>query len=237
MMTLAIAAGLSVSAASYYALPHGLRQWQQRRLRRLCASNCLLALTYDDGPGALLTPRLLDLLDRRQSKATFFLAGFRAQEHPAIAQRIADAGHQVGCHSDRHLNAWKTWPWKAVKDIDAGYETLSRWVASDGMFRPPHGKLTLATWDALRRRRAPIGWWTIASGDTYAKLPRPEVIVQRVRQGGGGVVVMHDFDRSPERVEFVLQTTDQLLEAAAREGWRVCTLQDLRRNRAEEAEG
>ena len=118
-------------------------------------------LTYDDGPSSLTTPAVLHLLCRYNAKATFFMLGRSAQQNPGIADRIVEGGHDVGCHSDRHLNAWKVNPWAAVADINAGYDKLVSWVAPDGMYRPPFGKMTLPTSYAVRRRGAYVGWWTI----------------------------------------------------------------------------
>ncbi len=229
MIGLTLAATVSASAAAFtwYVGPTLARRVSERRLRQRCAETRSLVLTYDDGPGASLTPRLLDLLRARDARATFFLAGFRAAEHPRIVDEIAAAGHEIACHTQRHLNAWRAWPWRGVADINAGYQTLARWVPKDGMFRPPHGKMTLATWAAVRRRRAPIGWWTIVAGDVEDEMPDSDLALEQARRVGGGVVLLHDFDREPERADFVLQSTTRLLDAAQQEGWTIRTLGEL----------
>jgi peptidoglycan/xylan/chitin deacetylase (PgdA/CDA1 family) len=172
-------------------------------------------LTYDDGPGEKLTPTLLDLLGTRGVRATFFLAGFRAVEHPRVVDRIVSEGHEVGCHGDEHLHAWRTWPWRTVSDVTAGYRKLARWVPGNGLYRPPFGKMTPLTWAAVRRRRAPIGWWTIAAGDVMAEPPGVTTAAEQAKEFGGGVVLLHDFDRGNERAQFVLESTELLLDRAA----------------------
>ncbi len=77
--------------------------------------------------------------------------------------------------------------------------SLSRWIQPDGMFRPPYGKITLPTYWSLRRRNAPVWWWTIDSGDTRKVLPNPQQIADKLRKEGGGIVLMHDLDRTQER--------------------------------------
>jgi hypothetical protein len=73
----------------------------------------------------------------------------------------------------------------------------------------------------------------VDSGDTHEVPPDPATVVERVRRGGGGVVLMHDFDRedatASERAGFVLQTTERLLDCAAKEGLRTCRMSDLPR--------
>ncbi len=69
-----------------------------------------LALTYDDGPEPVLTRRVAEVLARHGVRATFFLLGRRAEAAPAVADALLDAGHELGCRSYEHLNAWKHWP-------------------------------------------------------------------------------------------------------------------------------
>lgn len=196
------------------------------RVRNYVTSNRILALTYDDGPSEF-TSQLLNLLQRSEARATFFVLGRQAQQYPEILNRIVNEGHDAGCHTDQHLHAWKALPWEAVADIDAGYERLSRWMPPDAMFRPPYGKLTLPTYLSLRRRGAPVWWWTIDSGDTGSILPAPGQIADRLRQQGGGVVLMHDLDRTRQRNDFVLELTASLLEVARQESIQVKPVREL----------
>ncbi len=120
-MTTALAATIGLAGSAVYFSPWFWRRYRMNRIRKEVVKNRILALTYDDGPSAALTPQLLDLLQRRRAHATFFMLGRNAQQHPQIADRVIQEGHDIGCHSDQHLNAWKALPWEAVADIDAGY--------------------------------------------------------------------------------------------------------------------
>jgi len=190
----------------------------------------VLALTYDDGPSSGLTPQLIDLLNSRGARATFFMLGRHAQQHPHIVDRAIKEGHDVGCHSDQHLNAWKVLPWDAVADINAGYKQLSPWIQPNGMFRPPYGKMTLPTYWTLRRRGSPVWWWTIDSGDTHNVLPATSQVAETVRQAKGGIVLMHDSAigaRAQQRNDYVLELTNSLLDLAERESYKVVPLREL----------
>ena len=61
-----------------------------------------IALTYDDGPNDVATERLLEVLARNNTRATFFLIGRYVQQRPAIARAIAAAGHLIGNHTMTH---------------------------------------------------------------------------------------------------------------------------------------
>lgn len=200
----------------------------ERHLRKITAGAGRLVLTYDDGPGPMLTAECLNLLAGAGASATFFVLGMRVAGAQGLVDRIRAEGHEIGCHTHDHLHAWKIRPRRIVKDIDRGYETLSHWVERNGLFRPPYGKMTPWSYHAVQQRGARIGWWTIDSGDTHRVLPSPEAVVERVRRVGGGAVLMHDFDREgadrEERATFVLRTTELLLEMAERDGLRICTL-------------
>ncbi|MCE9542461.1 MAG: polysaccharide deacetylase family protein, partial [Verrucomicrobia bacterium] len=62
----------------------------------------VIAMTFDDGPSAALTPRLLDILKQRNIKATFFVLGQLVQEHPEIVARAIAEGHEIANHSWDH---------------------------------------------------------------------------------------------------------------------------------------
>ena len=208
---------------AYYAI----RFLADRHLKRLCKSRRAIVLTYDDGPGARLSQSLSKLLLAHDARGTFFLLGRRVVMDTDTVELLARDGHELGCHSYDHLHAWKTSASRAVADINAGYDAVSRWVNPGGLFRPPHGKLSYATWRALRRRGARTCWWTLDSGDTWPVLPTPQSVVDSVLHSGGGVVLMHDFDRGPDREKYVLNTTEALLAAAERESMQVLTFSQV----------
>jgi peptidoglycan/xylan/chitin deacetylase (PgdA/CDA1 family) len=190
-----------------------------------------LSLTYDDGPGERLTPAVADTLRKHAASATFFLLGRRAAVRPDLVDSLAADGHELACHTHDHLNAWKNWPWKVAADIDRGYKTLARWVRPDGFFRPPYGKSTPFTRLQVRRRGATLVRWTHDSMDTTrGTLPRAGEVIDRVMRDGGGVVLLHDFDRegderySRQRAEYVLEVTEGLLAGAKQRSLPVVTL-------------
>src|SRR5215471_21580396 len=66
-----------------------------------------IAMTFDDGPSATLTPKLLDILAAHHIKATFFVLGEMVAEHPEILARAAREGHEIASHSWSHPNLAK----------------------------------------------------------------------------------------------------------------------------------
>jgi peptidoglycan/xylan/chitin deacetylase (PgdA/CDA1 family) len=213
---------------AWYAIPYLFKKTNQQVLRSRCRARRIISLTYDDGPSAVLSGKLIDLLAEYNAKATFFVLGHKLQSSGRVVESIVQAGHEIGSHSFRHLNAWKRSPLAVYRDIKQGL-ILTSAVASFRLFRPPHGKATVATMAQIKINNARHAWWTIDSSDTWkTSLPMGCVIAQ-IKRDGGGVILMHDHDRaySPEREEYVLELTRLILELAKKEGFSICRMGEI----------
>lgn len=235
-MVLAVLAPVCLAVVLWFAQPHLLRRRRIRRLVARCAARRAIVLSYDDGPGAELTPALLDLLARRGARASFYMIGRESLARPATVARVLAGGHEVANHTQEHLNAWKVWPWRALRDLHAGRATLDRLGAAPRSFRPPYGKMTPLTWLATWRSRERIAFWTVDSRDSWeVPLPIPEVLAQ-IDTLGGGVVLMHDCDCPPrarsghDHGAHVLALTEAILDMAALRGFAILRLCDLERH-------
>ncbi len=99
-----------------------------------------VALTFDDGPSAKLTPKLLDMLKQRGIKATFFLVGQNAAEYPDIVKREVAEGHEVGNHSWSHPQLTKLSADGVAAQIEKTNAAIRTAIGHDpGVMRPPYG--------------------------------------------------------------------------------------------------
>jgi peptidoglycan-N-acetylglucosamine deacetylase len=99
-----------------------------------------IAMTFDDGPHPILTPRLLDMLKVRGIKATFFLIGQNAAEYPDIVRRMAAEGHEIGNHTWSHPQLTKLNPAALREEIDRTSSTIAEIVGKPVLImRPPYG--------------------------------------------------------------------------------------------------
>ena len=233
MIFLFIFLALLVTLSFWFVLPFLIRRWQVRRLAALCAKKRAIVLSYDDGPGSILTLRLADLLQRRQSKATFFVIGRMADQHPALLMRLHEDGHEIGNHTQSHRNAWKVTPWSAVCDIRSGHKTLMKLGLQSELFRPPFGKATLATLVFGFAAKQRFAYWTVDTHDSWEKPHSVEDVVAMIRQQGGGVVLMHDCDAPPRSLnphmhtEHILALTEAIIDLASSDGLSIVNFSDL----------
>jgi peptidoglycan/xylan/chitin deacetylase (PgdA/CDA1 family) len=151
-------------------------------------------LTIDDGPDGEDTPRILDLLDRHQARATFFLIGGRAAGHPELVAEILRRGHQVGHHTHTHPvgSFWCATPARLRAELDEGLLVLRRPGANPRWFRAPVGIKNLFLANALRQRGLACVGWTVRSLDTVSRDPmRVADRVDRLARPGS-IVLMHE---------------------------------------------
>jgi peptidoglycan/xylan/chitin deacetylase (PgdA/CDA1 family) len=187
-----------------------------------------VVLTFDDGPDPDVTPRVLDLLDRHDAKASFFCIGRRAARHPEIVREIARRGHSVENHSDRHPMAFAAYPpWALRREVDRAQATLTaitgrapRFFRAPAGLRGPllepvlaHAGLHYASW--RRRGFDQIG------GDAETVLRR---IMRDLRMGD--IVMLHDTAdaRMSGGTPIVLEVLSRLLGLIGDTGCRVLSL-------------
>jgi peptidoglycan/xylan/chitin deacetylase (PgdA/CDA1 family) len=111
-----------------------------------------VAITFDDGPDPLSTPVLLELLSKFGTRATFFVTGQKASDHPELIVRILSSGHCIGNHSYNHDNFIMLKGAKALmKEIQYTQDILGEFGIKPLAFRPPVGITNPILWGVLRK--------------------------------------------------------------------------------------
>lgn len=117
-------------------------------ITHVSTSKPAVALTFDDGPDPVSTPRLLDVLHRHHAKATFFMVGQAAERHPDLVKQVAAAGHAIGNHSWDH----PSFPLLTGHERRAQIRACAKALApyAQHIFRPPYADQNfLSCLDAL----------------------------------------------------------------------------------------
>ncbi|HEY1478446.1 MAG TPA: polysaccharide deacetylase family protein, partial [Gaiellales bacterium] len=191
----------------------------------------VIALTFDDGPSAETTPQVLDVLRTRKVKATFFVLGRHADEHPTIVAEILADGHQVASHGyDHALLTFAT-----ADEVDRTLKraessiTEASGAAPSLYFRAPHGFRNPLVHRAAEGRGYRIVGWTKGVWDT-AK-PGVEAIVRRSVAGfrPGAILLLHDGDGSglgDDRTQ-TAEAVPQIVDAAHAAGYQFVTVSEL----------
>ncbi|MBW8483036.1 polysaccharide deacetylase family protein [Actinomadura parmotrematis] len=119
-----------------------------------------IALTIDDGPSPLWTPRVLDLLDEHGVKATFFIIGEQVEEFPKLTRRIADAGHQVCNHTMTHPDLSNASARKVKHEIVEAHDKIAQVTGVvPSFFRAPGGGWSHRVYDCIAEHKmVPIDW-------------------------------------------------------------------------------
>ena len=112
----------------------------------------LITMSYGGYEARVGTPKLLELLDQLELKATFFVTGWSVDAHPAMAESILEAGHEVGHHGYHHLLPDPGDPF-IEEEVERGFEALKRRLGVTPIgYRAPYGEFTeelRAAWCAM----------------------------------------------------------------------------------------
>jgi peptidoglycan/xylan/chitin deacetylase (PgdA/CDA1 family) len=184
-----------------------------------------IALTFDDGPHPLSTPRFLDRLDRLGVRATFFLLGRWAVRSPGLVKEITAAGHEVAVHGYQHRCLLLRGPRATYDDLARARDVVQDLAdASPRYFRPPYGVLTTATLAATRRLGLTPVLWT-AWGEDWTARATPDSVYHTVSADltGGGTVLLHDSDVTsvPGSWRATLGALGQLVDSWREAGLRI----------------
>ena len=188
-------AGLSCLGAIVHGTYHRNSPVFGRVLHRLPGDGRQVALTFDDGPNAEATPRVLDALSTLGVRATFFLLGRAVERYPAIAHRVVDEGHSVGNHGYAHRKLHTLSPAAIYTDLARGAEAIrDACGVRPRLFRAPHGFRNPWVSSIARGLGESTVGWTLGVWDSDR--PGAGVIAQRVIHGArrGSIVLLHDGD-------------------------------------------
>ncbi len=157
----------------------------------------LVRLTFDDGPSADTTPRLLDYLKELGVRATFFVVGRNIENARgrAIVERMAAEGHQIGNHTYSHYDLTRLDATRIEQEIKQTEDLIGPLDDGIKVFRPPFGFHN----GGVDRAAAALGYksvlWDLCAWDWrphYQNRRWVSHVLRQIRGGRGGIVLAHD---------------------------------------------
>jgi len=151
-------------------------------------------LTFDDGPDSVITEKILEILEKNNIGALFFLIGEKVEQNRAIADKIVKCGHLIGNHSYSHNNFMAFSSTKEiVKECRKADIALNK-VCKDrpSLFRPPIGYTTPNYTRAIERLKTRCIGWRLRSYDTIYKTSEKMVKRLVLKTRKGDIVLFHD---------------------------------------------
>jgi peptidoglycan/xylan/chitin deacetylase (PgdA/CDA1 family) len=224
------AALAAASAAGYQSMAPSA-QWYGHTFTHLPRPSKKLALTYDDGPNDVSTPRLLEVLAKHNVQATFFMMGCYVQQKPELAREVAKAGHVIGNHTYTHPNLALQSPTQVRTQLTACRRILQDTVGEhSNLFRPPFGGRHPFALRIVRELGLEPIMWSITCYDWEAGITSERIERHAARQlRGGDVILLHDgrhtemgADRSA-----TVAATDHMITRYKAEGYEFVTIPEM----------
>ena len=181
-----------------------------------------IAMTFDDGPSPVLTPRLLEILKQRGIKVTFFVIGQNVEHAPGIVARAAAEGHEIGNHTWDHAALTKLSDARAQEEINKTSEVIkSATGKKPTLLRPPYGAMNARVHRMIDQDGMAVVLWSVDPNDW--KRPGSAVVERRILAGAkpGAIILSHDIH--PGTIEAMPATLDALLA----KGYKFVTVSEL----------
>jgi peptidoglycan-N-acetylglucosamine deacetylase len=188
-----------------------------------------IALTYDDGPNPPYTHQLLDVLNRHQVKATFFVLGKQIEQYPDTIRSMISQGHELGNHSYSHpYMTWKKPAFLQSEIIKTDRLLRSHGVEGEILFRAPFGLKFLVLPYILNKLNKTNVLWNIDPQDFATS--DPNEIVDRImsKLTPGSIVLLHDAldDLKGDR-SGTIAATEILIQKLHAQGYQFKTVSEL----------
>lgn len=190
----------------------------------------VVALTFDDGPDPNYTGLVLDVLEEKGVKATFFVLGENAKRNPELLFQINKTGHEIGNHGYTHSYNSSQFVRELVKTDQVIYDLLQQHTY---FYRPPGGFVSKDIVQGVKTKGHLLTLWSIDSKDW--RNPGATRIVQNVMESSfpGAIILLHDGGEKREQTAEALKV---IIDRLRKDGYRFVTLSELQRFEGEKSE-
>lgn len=180
-----------------------------------------VAITVNVDWGGECLPGMLDIYRENKVKATFFISGRWAEEHPQLVQKIARSGHEIGNHGYSHPHVNDLSREENLEEIEKTARIIRKITEQKTRyFAPPYGEFNDTVLDAVSRTKHQVILWTVDTVDWQK--PPPATIVSRVLTGvhNGSIILMHPTEQT-------IQALPEMINGLRKQGYQIVTLEKL----------
>lgn len=189
-----------------------------------------VALTFDDGPTAVYTPKILQILEQYDIKATFFMIGSQVEQFPQIALKVVEQGHCIGNHSYSHTNLYTIEEIRdkkelIISDIDKARQAIEQIThVQTSFYRSPYNYLKGDLLEILNKRNYRTISWSYAPGDW--KSLSSDTITKNVLDNtrNGYIILLHDGGGDRRQT---IQALPSIIKGLKDKGFQLVTVEEL----------
>jgi peptidoglycan/xylan/chitin deacetylase (PgdA/CDA1 family) len=183
-----------------------------------------IALTFDDGPHPQHTRRVMDALEKKGHRGTFFVIGRRADGQKELLQEMRSRGHGLGNHSWHHAH---TTPFLPPQKLAADLLRAQELLGAPRWFRAPVGILSPRVVEAARLAKVELVGWSASARDGVAANVEDAArrLIRKLQPGA--ILVLHDAAERDQREPICVEVLERVLEAMDARGLKSVTLDEL----------
>lgn len=187
-----------------------------------------VSLTFDDAPDPRFTPQILEILREKHVRATFFVVGFRAEEHAGLIQRIHNEGHEIGNHSYNHPNYARLSAESFHRQIIKTDNILRRLTGYSSRFiRPPYGELLPSQMKWLSSQGYTVVNWDVDSVDWRNSSSSRVLDNIRSTLRPGSIILQHAGGGNGQDLSGTIAALPALIEELEEQGYVIVPLSEL----------
>lgn len=187
-----------------------------------------VALTFDDGPDKKYTPLILDVLKKREVKATFFVVGIQVAKYGDVLKRITAEGHAIGNHSWDHADLTKRTAEQIAEQIGKTDNAIHKALGTGtDLFRPPYGAADDKVKKSAEAAHQHLVQWTVDTRDWAGTTP--EEILEKVKKQTkpDGIILMHCFGGKNGKLDNTVEALPKMIDYLKEEGYTFVTVPEL----------
>ena len=204
--------------------PAGTKEPEEEKIRvehirkDLDPEKPMVALTFDDGPYDRVTNRIVKVLAKHDSRATFFVVGNRVERYADTMKNAYNKGNQIATHTFDHGDLSKMKKKQIRRELKRAFRVMKKINGENPtMLRPPYGNVN----DKMRQTiRIPMIYWNVDTED-WASRNKDKILSRCKRIKDGDIVLMHDLYPS------TAAAVEKLVPKLRKKGFQLVTVEEL----------